>query len=66
MQGTAQRFALPALGGLVTPSDADNAEACKMLVEAAESTASGARFVRPRPVERERLPVKRLDILQVA
>ena len=51
MQGTAQRFALPALGGLVTPSDADNAEACKMLVEAAESPASGARFVRWRVLE---------------
>ena len=31
--------------GVVSPSDADNAEACKMLIEAAESPASGARFV---------------------
>ena len=36
------------VGGVGNSSDADNAGACKMLVEAAESHTSGARFVRLR------------------
>ena len=38
--------------GYAIPSDADSAEAWIMLVEAAESPASGARFVRLRQFQR--------------